>query len=125
MRACFPAIRVSSFFSIMFLRGKFVSLDYLVWMDKIVEKGFKRMCPHGGKSPRHSDRHSERDPVFYNCSDPCSCCGTWQIGSKGLEIKVDNPESYNFRPKEMLREICATMSQFANEPSFHKVHALA
>lgn len=44
-----------------------------------------------------------------------------QIGSKGLEIKVDNPESYNFRPKEMLREICTTISQFSTQPGFHKV----
>ena len=44
-----------------------------------------------------------------------------QVGSKGLEIKVDNPESYNFRPKEMLREICTTISQFSTQPGFHKV----
>lgn len=44
-----------------------------------------------------------------------------QIGSKGLEIKVDNPESYNFRPREMLREICTTISQFSTQPGFHKV----
>lgn len=44
-----------------------------------------------------------------------------QIGSKGLEIKVDNPESYNFRPKDMLREICTTISQFSTQPGFHKV----
>lgn len=44
-----------------------------------------------------------------------------QIGSKGLEIKVDNPESYNFRPKDMLREICATISQFSTQPGFHEV----
>lgn len=27
------------------------------------------------------------------------------VGSKGLEIKVDNLESYNFNPKEILREV--------------------
>ena len=45
----------------------------------------------------------------------------FQVGSKGLEIKVDNPESYNFRPKEMLKEICTTISQFSTQPGFHKV----
>ncbi|CAN0581754.1 unnamed protein product, partial [Ectocarpus sp. 12 AP-2014] len=48
-----------------------------------------------------------------------------QIGSKGLEIKVDNPESYNFRPKEMLREICTTISQFSTQPGFHKHLAMS
>lgn len=42
-----------------------------------------------------------------------------QIGSKGLEIKVDNPESYNFRPKDMLRDICTTISQFSPQQGFH------
>lgn len=34
---------------------------------------------------------------------------------------MDNPDSYNFRPKEMLREICTTISQFSTQPGFHKV----
>ncbi|CAM9661247.1 unnamed protein product [Discosporangium mesarthrocarpum] len=41
------------------------------------------------------------------------------VGTKGLEIKVDNPESYNFRPKEMLREVCLTLSYFALHEKFH------
>ena len=27
------------------------------------------------------------------------------VGVKGVEIKVDNPENYNFRPREMLHEV--------------------
>lgn len=46
-----------------------------------------------------------------------------QIGSKGLEIKVDNPESYNFRPKDMLRDICTTISQFSTQEGFHQALA--
>lgn len=53
-------------------------------------------------------------------------CSIWmmpQIGSKGLEIKVDNPEAYNFRPKDMLRDICTTISQFCSQKAFHKALA--
>lgn len=40
------------------------------------------------------------------------------VGSRGLELKVDNPESYNFRPKEMLRDLCAVFALFASAPEF-------
>jgi len=40
------------------------------------------------------------------------------VGSRGLEIKVDNPESYNFRPKEMLRDICSIFSTFSAAEEF-------
>ena len=40
------------------------------------------------------------------------------IGSRGLELKVDNPESYNFRPKEMLRDLCSIFACFAAAPEF-------
>lgn len=40
------------------------------------------------------------------------------IGSKGLELKVDNPESYNFRPKEMLRDVCQIFSTFSSSKEF-------
>ena len=40
------------------------------------------------------------------------------VGSKGLELKVDSPESYNFRPKEMLRDLCAIFATFASAPEF-------
>lgn len=33
-------------------------------------------------------------------------------------MQVNNPEDYNFRPKEMLRDLCAIFSLFANEPEF-------
>jgi len=64
------------------------------------------------------------------------------VGSKGLELKVrwwvlesqllflwflflinrnpqvDNPDEYNFRPKEMLRDLCAIFALFAKYPEF-------
>ncbi|RYH31359.1 hypothetical protein EON65_02720, partial [archaeon] len=40
------------------------------------------------------------------------------VGTKSLEIKVDNMESYNFDPRTMLREITQTMSHFCTEPRF-------
>lgn len=35
------------------------------------------------------------------------------VGAKGLEIKVDNPESYSFHPKEMLRDTISVVAHFA------------
>jgi ubiquitin conjugation factor E4 B len=32
--------------------------------------------------------------------------------------QVDNPEEYNFRPKEMLRDLCAIFALFAKLPEF-------
>ncbi|GAX22651.1 ubiquitin conjugation factor E4 B [Fistulifera solaris] len=40
------------------------------------------------------------------------------VGSRGLELKVDNPEQYEFRPKEMLRDLCAIFSLFAAQGVF-------
>jgi ubiquitin conjugation factor E4 B len=40
------------------------------------------------------------------------------VGSKGLELKVDNPEQYDFKPKEMLRDLCAIFSLFAPNHNF-------
>ena len=40
------------------------------------------------------------------------------VGSKGLDLKVDNPEQYDFRPKEMLRDLCAIFALFAGSPVF-------
>lgn len=40
------------------------------------------------------------------------------VGSKGLELKVDNPESYNFRPKDMLRDLCAIFANFSSADEF-------
>jgi ubiquitin conjugation factor E4 B len=34
------------------------------------------------------------------------------VGPKGLAIKVDNMESYNFNPKNLLKEICVIMTHF-------------
>ena len=39
-------------------------------------------------------------------------------GPRALEIKVDNMESYNFRPKEMLKEVCMAIVHFANFETF-------
>ena len=40
------------------------------------------------------------------------------VGSRGLELKVDNPESYHFRPKDMLRDLCAIFANFASADEF-------
>lgn len=40
------------------------------------------------------------------------------VGSKGLELKVESPESYNFRPKEMLRDLCTIFALFSASPEF-------
>ena len=40
------------------------------------------------------------------------------IGARGLELKVNNPEEYNFRPKEMLRDLCAIFALFSVSPEF-------
>lgn len=40
------------------------------------------------------------------------------VGSKGLEIKVDNMSSYNFDPKTMLKEICQAMIHFESFSQF-------
>lgn len=45
------------------------------------------------------------------------------VGSRGLDLKVDNPESYGFRPKEILRDLCAVLSSFASDDDFHKACA--
>lgn len=39
-------------------------------------------------------------------------------GPRGVELKVNNPEQYKFRPKEMLKEIVETMLHFAGYPEF-------
>lgn len=44
-------------------------------------------------------------------------------GPRGLELKVNNPEQYKFRPKEMLREIVETLLHFAHYPSFQQAVA--
>ena len=40
------------------------------------------------------------------------------VGSKGLDLKVENPEQYEFRPKEMLRDLCAIFALFASATEF-------
>lgn len=40
------------------------------------------------------------------------------VGSKGLDLKVDNPDQYDFRPKEMLRDLCAIFALFASSTEF-------
>lgn len=42
------------------------------------------------------------------------------VGSKGLELKVDNPDQYEFRPKEMLRDLCAIFALFASYKPFQE-----
>lgn len=38
--------------------------------------------------------------------------------SESDSIKVDNPEQYEFRPKEMLRDLCAIFAVFATSSGF-------
>ena len=33
--------------------------------------------------------------------------------------QVENPEKYNFRPREMLHEVSVTILHFAHDPDFH------
>eukprot|EP00970_Alexandrium_tamarense_P017549 scaffold10021_cov193-Alexandrium_tamarense.AAC.1 len=40
------------------------------------------------------------------------------VGSRGLDLKVNNPETYNFRPKEMLQDLCVVFSSFAAADEF-------
>merc|ERR1712151_1043311 len=40
------------------------------------------------------------------------------IGSKGLDLKVNNPEQYEFRPKDMLQDLCAIFALFSSEEIF-------
>jgi len=40
------------------------------------------------------------------------------VGSKGLDIKVQNMERYNFDPKKMLGDVCMTMTHFAEAQEF-------
>ena len=42
------------------------------------------------------------------------------VGSKGLDLKVDHPEQYDFRPKEMLRDLCAIFALFASSTIFQE-----
>jgi len=45
------------------------------------------------------------------------------VGSKGLDLKVENPEQYEFRPKEMLRDLCAIFALFASAEEFQQESA--
>jgi ubiquitin conjugation factor E4 B len=42
------------------------------------------------------------------------------VGSKGLDLKVDNPDQYDFRPKEMLRDLCAIFALFSSYGMFQE-----
>jgi len=42
------------------------------------------------------------------------------VKKKGAELKVDNPESYNFRPKEMLQDLCHIFTSFTDAPQFQE-----
>ncbi|GLE08765.1 hypothetical protein PINS_up020180 [Pythium insidiosum] len=44
-------------------------------------------------------------------------------GPRGVELKVNNPEQYKFRPKEMLREIVETLLHFASYESVQRAVA--
>jgi ubiquitin conjugation factor E4 B len=40
------------------------------------------------------------------------------VGSKGLELKVDDPEELDFKPKMMLRDLCFVFGLFADAEIF-------
>jgi len=42
------------------------------------------------------------------------------VGSKQMDLKVENPEQYDFRPKEMLRDLCAIFALFASTEEFQQ-----
>jgi ubiquitin conjugation factor E4 B len=42
------------------------------------------------------------------------------VGAKGLEIKINDPESYDFHPKQMLKEICETVVNFSSSAKFQE-----
>ena len=39
------------------------------------------------------------------------------LGSKGLELKVNNPEQYYWRPKELLSDLVAILCCYVDSPS--------
>ncbi|KAG7368012.1 ubiquitin elongating factor [Nitzschia inconspicua] len=47
------------------------------------------------------------------------------IGGKGMELKVRDPEQYDFRPKELLRDLCAIFALFSTNPEFQMACAEA
>jgi ubiquitin conjugation factor E4 B len=47
------------------------------------------------------------------------------VGSKGLELKVENPDQYEFRPKEMLRDLCSIFALFSTSSIFQEECAKA
>jgi ubiquitin conjugation factor E4 B len=47
------------------------------------------------------------------------------VGSKGMDLTVGNPEKLEFRPKEMLRDLCAIFAHFASSDIFQNECAKA
>jgi ubiquitin conjugation factor E4 B len=42
------------------------------------------------------------------------------VGGNQMDLKVDNPDSYDFRPKEMLRDLCAIFALFSSSEVFQQ-----
>jgi len=42
------------------------------------------------------------------------------VGSRGLDIKVLNPEKYNFHPRDLVGQVCTTMANFAAYEAFQE-----
>jgi len=40
------------------------------------------------------------------------------VGTRGMELKVHNPDSYNFKPREMLRDLCSIFATFSGATEF-------
>lgn len=45
------------------------------------------------------------------------------VGSKSLELKVDNMDSYGFHPRELLSDVCEALVHFREYPEFHETVA--
>lgn len=45
------------------------------------------------------------------------------LGHKGLELKVDNPESYHFKPKELLADLVSILTCYVDSPAIHAAMA--
>eukprot|EP00520_Triparma_pacifica_P017474 CAMPEP_0118638712 /NCGR_PEP_ID=MMETSP0785-20121206/3841_1 /TAXON_ID=91992 /ORGANISM="Bolidomonas pacifica, Strain CCMP 1866" /LENGTH=1167 /DNA_ID=CAMNT_0006530001 /DNA_START=130 /DNA_END=3631 /DNA_ORIENTATION=+ len=48
---------------------------------------------------------------------------TNMLGSKGLDMKVDNPESYNWKPKELLGDLVSILTCFVDSEAIHTAMA--
>merc|ERR1712146_99990 len=63
--------------------------------------------------------------VLGRLADTLSCVLVSLAGKRGLEFKINNPDSYNFKPKEMLKKIFGILTDIAAKGGSKFVTALA